>query len=107
LQSRRWATKRAALDEDIKNPKPKREHVKGAGKRGEGRMGPKLGNYDVLPGGKKGKGGKKDRSVRVEGGRVAKKGERKRKRKEGMPRTEREPKRNPHGPSGAGDPMEY
>jgi len=102
LQCRRWDIKRVALDEDIKNPRPKKEHVRGAGKRGEGRMGPKLGKYDVLPGGKKGKGVKKDRFGRVEGGRVAKKG-----KKEGKPRREREPKRNPHGPSGAGDPMEY
>lgn len=103
LRSRRWDIKNKALDEDIENPKPKKERVKVDGK---GKTGAKLGKYDVLEGkGRKGKEGKTDRFGKFDAGRVTKKVDRKGK-KDGRPRNERKPKRDA-GPAAGGEVVEY
>lgn len=111
LRSRRWITKKAALEEDIKNPKARPERPAGE------RTGPKLGKYEVLQGkGRKGKtGGKTDKFGKFEAGRVAKKGDKGRKKewkprgegKEGQSKEGGELVRNPNGPSDGGEPMQY
>lgn len=112
LRSRRWFTKKEALEEDIRNPKVRKE-------RPEGKGGPKLGKYDVLKGkGKRGKkDGKTDRFGKFDASRVGKKGEKGRKKKERKPRKEGQGKgqakeggelvRNPNGPADGGDVMQY
>jgi hypothetical protein len=112
LRSRRWVTKKEALEEDIKNPKPRKERPEGKG------VGPKLGKYDVLKGkGRKGKkDGKTDKFGKFDAGRVTKKGEKGRKKKERKPKGERkegqakeggELVRNPNRPADGGDAMQY